>query len=37
MPKLRRVDVASLKNKSGDPQITHIRYPSRRCRRSLML
>jgi len=30
------VDVASLKNRSGDPQITHIRYPRRSCRRSLM-
>jgi len=36
MPKLRRVDVASLKNQSGDPQITHIRYPRRSCRRSLL-
>jgi len=30
------VDVASLKNRSGDPQITHIRYPRRSYRRSLM-
>ena len=30
------VDVASLKNRSGDPQITHIRYSRRSCRRSLM-
>jgi len=30
------VDVASLKNRSGDPQITHIQYPRRSCRRSLM-
>ena len=30
------VDVASLKNRSGDPQITHIRYPRRSCRRSLV-
>jgi len=36
MPKLRRVDVASFKKQSGDPQITHIRYPRRSCRRSLM-
>jgi len=28
-------DVASLKNQSGDPQSTHIRYPRRSCRRSL--
>jgi len=35
MPKLRRVDVASFNNQSSDPQITHIRYPRRRCRRSL--
>jgi len=26
-----------LKNQSGDPQITHIRYPRRSCRRSRML
>jgi len=30
------VDVASLKNRSGDPQTTHIRYPRRSCRGSLM-
>jgi len=36
MPKLRRVDVASLKNQSGDPQNIHIRYLRRSCRRSLL-
>jgi len=30
------VDVTSLKNRSGDPQITPIRYPRRSCRRSLL-
>jgi len=36
MPKLQRVDVASITNQTGDPQITHIRYPRRSCRRSLL-
>jgi len=35
MLKLQRVDVASLKNQTGDPQIIHIRYPRRSCRRSV--
>jgi len=30
------VDVACLKNRSGDPQDTHIGYPRRSCRRSLL-
>jgi len=36
MPRVRRVDVASLKNQSSVTQITHIRHPRRNSRRSLL-